>query len=210
MTIYVDEERLNEQGQLLGDMAAETGVVFDNIAWRASLKSYENAMLADVKAEFVRNEFDGNEEEAQRVADLSYDYDALVNYYNRDENVESRLHELDPKLPFDEPLDPNITLEEACQIYLGCTLEEAKKASERFHQVERDYNKYEATLREHYKGSLGELVGLSDDEYMKKFPEMDEETIARKREDLKTIFDAYGLGDVTPGDFDDYVNGPKR
>ena len=182
--VYVDVDEMKRIGDELKEAADHFGVLADNIQWKSDLKQYERIMIDDVKNEFMLREFNGNADEFNRISKLSLDYSELSYYYKyraeRDRNFKSLGVIIESKY------DCNLTLAEAVAQYLGCSLEEAVDANNKMRELNRKYDYYEASIRNNYKGSLGVLVGKSDEEYKNANPEPE---TAINAEDVAAIKD---------------------
>ena len=205
--VYFDENDLRRIGEEMKQAADYFGMVADNVQWKVDLKPYETIMISDVKNDFMLKEFNGNADELKRVSTLSLGYSDLAYYYQHKAERDRIYNSIG--LIVESKYDCNLTLEEAVPKYLGCSLEEAVSAYNIMNEVSKKYDYYEASIRNNYKGSLGEIVGKSDEEYKKAYPEEKTTFSEEAAADFKNALSKYKPSEEAMSklqSFEDYAN----
>ena len=215
MEKFINANDFKRIGEEIKQVAGHFDVLSENIQWQNNLKPYETAMLSDVKKDFMLKEFNGNVDELNRISKLSLGYSELADYYEHNSERDRMLQSSGSIV--ESKYDCNLTLAEAVPQYLGCSYEEAVSAYSIMNEANKKYDYYVASIRNNYKGSLGAVVGKSDEEYKSAYPEKDSsfnpEAVANFKDSLNKFKPSAEAMSKLQG-FADYANnvsndGPK-
>lgn len=181
--IEIDKEKISRVGKDIGQVANYYRMKFKNDMWLYNLGRSEQAMISDVKHEFMLNKFGGNEELLKKTSKLYSDYLDIITAYNQMNSLD-----LNTRMKaYSSGYNLSLTLEEACQVYLKCSKSEAEQAYNRYFELESMFQEYLSRIRKNYRSSLGVLLGKSDQEYQSSLPEI---TGTLDPDAAKTYFDA--------------------
>lgn len=196
----VNHEGMKERAKNIMIMADKFSRNSANLCWSLSLRPSEELMLKDVEHEFKLNELFGDDELLKKITRLYFEYAELRTFYIEQApkvKIRQSMGIYEKKLKY----NPDLTIDEACQKYLGCTKREAEESSYLYDRIDDKYQEYLCNIRENYVDSLGTLVGKSDEEYekrnfalMKSLEESFKQYNTQFNEKLNETFDHEAIG----------------
>ena len=145
--IEIDKEKINQIGKDIGQSVNYFELKFKNDMWLSSLGKSEQAMISDVKHEFMLNQFGGNEELLKKTLKLYSDYLNLIRAYNQINSLD-----LNTRMEaYNSGYNLSLSLEEACQVYLKCSKTEAEEVYNRYFELEFMFQKHLSGIRKNYR-----------------------------------------------------------